>query len=343
MERAMIACLTFFRDYAAAERWQREVPLGVLAERIQSTTAPEKAMLPWLKLARFGNARTPAGSLRHDRNVIAITGIEADYDGGELGLDYAVQVAEKAGLLAIVYTSPSHTVDRPRWRILAPASREFQPPERARLLGRLNGLYRGVFARESWTLSQAYYYGSVNGNPAHRVEVVDGQPIDLLDELDVIWQGPPAAASARVAIGDGSEARDTAELMRRVLTGEGFHTELCALSARLTGGGASVAVSAEVLCGLMLWHPENARDERWRDRYRSIPGIVASARQKFADGADARRAVARVTHRAAEQQLGSDAIKELVIAEAERHQFPPDAALGIAAAILHEKAEAAHV
>ena len=42
------------------------------------------------------------------------------------------------------------------------------------LVARVNGLFGGKLAPESFDLSRAYLYGSVNGNPAHRVEVVDG-------------------------------------------------------------------------------------------------------------------------------------------------------------------------
>ncbi len=138
--------VTFFRDYAAQAKTERSLALPDLAARILNATAPSKAELPWLKLARFGNATTKLGSLRHDRNIIAISGIEADYDGERLGIDYAVETAEKAGLSALISTSPSHTPDRPRWRVLCPLNREHPPADRKHLLARLNGLYHGVFA-----------------------------------------------------------------------------------------------------------------------------------------------------------------------------------------------------
>jgi hypothetical protein len=40
-------------------------------------------------------------------------------------------------------------------------------------------------------VSQAYYFGSVGTNPDHRVEVID-EPIDVLDELELIAIGKPA-------------------------------------------------------------------------------------------------------------------------------------------------------
>ena len=42
-----------------------------------------------------------------------------------------------------------------------PFSGELPPGERTRLVNRLNGVLGGVLSRESWTLSQAFYYGRV--------------------------------------------------------------------------------------------------------------------------------------------------------------------------------------
>ena len=94
--------------------------------------------------------------------MLAITGIEADYDGPTttgpaMTVDEAVRRLAEARIQAIVYTSPSHTDAAPRWRVLCSLSREYIPSERARFVGRLNGLLGGIFAGESFTLSQAYY------------------------------------------------------------------------------------------------------------------------------------------------------------------------------------------
>ena len=86
--------------------------------------------------------------------------------------------ARRAGVLCLVYTSPSHGPARPRWRVLCPAGGEIAPADRSRLLDRLDALFGGMFGRESWTLSQAYHYGSVAGRPAPMVEIVDGVSID---------------------------------------------------------------------------------------------------------------------------------------------------------------------
>jgi hypothetical protein len=185
--------VTFFPNAAAQTKREEVLPLRDLANRIATTTASSKTTLPWMKLARFGDLRTAdANSLRHNANVVTISGVEADYDGEKISFTGAVDTLRKAGVKAIIYTSPSHTEDTPRWRVLCALSKELPPDQRSRHLARLNGLFGGIFSGESWTLSQSYYYGSVNRSPSHLVELIDGTPIDLMDELDAGAIGKPA-------------------------------------------------------------------------------------------------------------------------------------------------------
>ena len=198
--------LTFFPDFAAATKSEERLVMRSLADRIRATTAARKAALPWLKMGRFGDTKTllvqqpngkwTGGSLRHNANLLTISGLEGDYDGEEMSFDAARAILIKAGVLAILYTSPSHTEDLPRWRVLAPLSAEYPPERRDQFMGRLNGLVGGVFSRESWTLSQSYYFGSVKDNPSHRAELIPGTPIDLMPELDADAIGKPGATAA---------------------------------------------------------------------------------------------------------------------------------------------------
>ncbi len=313
--------VTAFRNYAATSKTEAQTTVETLMERIRLTSAGRKDQLPWLKLARFGDLRTVKGSLRHDANVIAITGIEGDYDGGQFTFDEAVELLTKQGVFGIVYTSPSHTDAAPRWRALCPLSEQMPPGRRDAYMGRLNGLFRGIFAGESWTLSQAYYYGSVNRNPAHRVEVIEGHPIDAHDDLDTIWRGKTAANGrtngAREPAASANCVTEDAELIRRILTGEGFHVELTALAARYVGRNIPPGTVVEMLRGLMWSHAESARDERWWDRYRSLDAIVESAQTKFRpEISNDERALRRKLARLALQRLrdgtpGADVVAEM--------------------------------
>jgi hypothetical protein len=120
----------------------------------------------------------------NNANLLVITGVEGDYDGERVSVADVVRIINEAGLCAIVYTSPSHTEDAPRWRVLCLLSAEHPPGMRDRFLGRLNGVLGGVLSNESWTLSQSFYFGSVKRNPSHRVVVIEGDFIDLRDDLD---------------------------------------------------------------------------------------------------------------------------------------------------------------
>jgi hypothetical protein len=194
MSIAEVTC-TFFVDYAASTKTERTLSVGALADRIRSATAPVKESLPWLKLGRFGDVRTAKNSLRHDGNLVAICGVEGDYDDGRIPFEEAFGIIAKAGLRAILYTSPSHTPAAPRWRVLCITTRNYPPEHRDKFMARLNGLFGGALSRESFTRSQAYYYGYITKNPSHRVEITMGRGIDEADDLDATAIGPPARIS----------------------------------------------------------------------------------------------------------------------------------------------------
>jgi hypothetical protein len=265
--------VTFFTDARAQLKREEVLQLADLACMIRAMTAGEKSRLPWVKMARFGDARSPKGSLRHDDNITAISGTEADYDGGEVGLDAAVEIAEKAGLQCIIYTSPGHTPRKPRWRVLAPTSTELAPAERYRLMARLNGLYRGIFAGESFTLSQSYYYGSVAKNPAHRVELIDGQCIDRLHELDRIAIGKPNGGTG--AHGTTGQGVDVAALEAAILSGESYHVACARLAGYWKRYNVPLLEAHARLVQLFddILPPD--RDARWQARRDDTLRIVA--------------------------------------------------------------------
>lgn len=286
--------VTFFRDYAAQEKSEEGLTLPALAELIRNTTASEKTRLPWLKLARLGNARTKKGSLRHDGNVIAVSGIEADYDAEQIGCDAAVETLDKAGLQAIVYTTPSHTDEAPRWRVLCPFSCELSPDRREHMMGRLNGLFRGIFTGESWTLSQAYYFGAVNGNPVHRVEVVEGMPLDLCHELDESWLGKPD--TKRVNGGGNGHFRsgpvEEDALCAAIISGESYHPSCTRLVGKWAQQGVPLLDAQNKLYALFDEVAPGNRDARWQARRNDVPRIVLDIYGKEAEQREERPSTA---------------------------------------------------
>jgi Primase C terminal 2 (PriCT-2)/D5 N terminal like len=175
--------ITRFEDETAQAMSKGEYSLPVWRDHILATTALSKEKTPWLKLATFGDKRSAKGSLRTNDNLIEITGVECDYDDEKISFDAAVEVMRGARVRCLLYTSASHSPEKPRWRVLAPLSKNYPPTSRASMVGRLNGLFGGALAPESFVLSTSYHYGSVNSNPHHRAVVLDGQFLDLMDRL----------------------------------------------------------------------------------------------------------------------------------------------------------------
>jgi hypothetical protein len=120
-----------------------------------------------------------------DDNVIGFDMIELDYDKEVMSLDEAITTAKTMNVRTLIYTTPSHTDLAPRWRLLMPVSCVLALEMRAKLCARVNGRFGGIFASESFALSQSYYFGLAKDNPApdHRAEVIDGRMIDLCDDL----------------------------------------------------------------------------------------------------------------------------------------------------------------
>lgn len=182
---------TMFRSASAMQLEVMNQDLQQFFDYLQNAGPYDsKAVCPWVKLAIFGNLRTPKNSLRHNGNVIAITGVEGDYDGEQVSMEEAISMLEKAQIKAIVYSSPSYTAEKPRWRVVAFCSKEHHPSARTALLARVNGALGGILADESFTLSQSYYFGRVKG-VEYRVmatydDLEEGSFIDELDELDDI-------------------------------------------------------------------------------------------------------------------------------------------------------------
>lgn len=216
--------ITFFASFAASDKREQTISLRSLTPKIKNTTHSLKAKLPWLKLARFGDLRNPKEgvsadrqSLRHDKNLLAISGIEVDYDQEIVTVDEAVGVLRSAGLGGMVYTSPSHTDDTPRWRVLCPLSHDLPPEARVGMVERLNGLFHGALSGESFTLSQSYYYGSIRNNPSHRIELVDGAFLDERTDLDDGAIGKPKAEYKPTAAPTSARGENKSKFVEAVI------------------------------------------------------------------------------------------------------------------------------
>lgn len=254
---------------------------------------PSKEGCPLFKGGVFGVKRTRAGSLRSDENLQEVWLIEGDYDGGEVSVQQALEALENHQIRGLIVTTASHTLEKPRWRVLAPLANVASPADRYRLVARLNGALCGILARESLTASQAYYFGRVQGT-SFDFEVTfddlyEGHCIDELVELDEI--SIDRREHERIDLDSGeitidsavdeSELADMVALLgRKLRTGDGRRDLLKSIAASLSAKYQTVdQINANLrrICN-EYFDPQDPVD--WSNIDRLVSDIVAKDRER---------------------------------------------------------------
>lgn len=184
--------LTRFRNVKATHKTELSLMPSELVKAIKSERAPAKARLPLLSLASYGDVKSDKGSLRHAANLKAVHGIEADYDGEEMSFDEAIRRVRTAGVESILYTTPSHSPEAPRWRALFPTNKACLPSVRDHLAALANGIFDGRLGPETFTKSQSFYFGRDESNPHFEIRYLPGERIDRIG-------GHPIAKTNRLA------------------------------------------------------------------------------------------------------------------------------------------------
>lgn len=268
--------VTLFRDRFARFKQERVVSLDELAAAIARNKSPRKEDLPLLKLASFGDMQSEKKSLRWDNNLTAVSGVELDYDAGKISFDDARLMLLEAGTAAIIYTTPSHSEEHPRWRVLAPFSEMMKPELRGKMLARLNGVMRGAAHAESFSLSQAYYYGYITEPP--RVDVIDGTPINLMDELDAGAIGKSGKHSS--TNGHDPNFTEFAELVRRIVSGESLHPSVLSIAGKVAARGDSKETCIDIIGGAFETAAAERYGGRWDECLRAIDWVYAKEEAK---------------------------------------------------------------
>jgi hypothetical protein len=289
--------VTFFENYNAFTNKERKLSVDELLELFTHTTAEVKGRLPWVKFARFGAKKSEVGSLRTDKNVLDVTAGMGDYDGEQISFETAVERVRSAGIAAFLYTSPSHTAAKPRWRVIAIFSGELSPALHRGMMDRLNGAMGGVLAAESWTLSQAYYYGYVVGVAGHRVIFIPGDPINQRPDLPAI--GKPRGSNGE-ALADG--AFDETVAIEDIVTGASCHTPTVRLAGYWAHRRIPMDEAIERLCA--VFDRAEVKNERWQKRRddveRCVRDIYAKEAVKPENKLPVIRVVAGARHEAAD-------------------------------------------
>lgn len=186
---------------------------------------PEKADCPLISLSLYGDTPSAEGSYKHAANITGCWGAEIDYDGEVISFANARQRLEKSDVRAFLYTTPSHKVSAPRWRVIIPFDQEMPIAARLEAVERVNGILGGGIAGESFTPSQGFYAGSVENNPLMSA-TTNGRVVLGRQDLPRVPRG------YRVREGGEVTESTTEDFVNDILSGENLHPALTSLAWR---------------------------------------------------------------------------------------------------------------
>jgi P4 family phage/plasmid primase-like protien len=232
----LLISYTLFPDVWPKTKIDRsDVAWEELVGKIRSSDAyPDKAHCPLVSLCEYGTLLSNSATrpiLRHAANVVRAYGAELDYDGELISPERGAAMLEAARLCTVIYTSPSHTPAKPRWRAILPFSEAAPPEKRGEYLARANRALGGIASRESFTLSQSFYIGRVRGAD-YQVYQIEGRCVDQAVDLE-----PQYYAGFKA---NGTHARDETtdeQLRRNIREGHDRHQSCLSLSSRLAAKG----------------------------------------------------------------------------------------------------------
>lgn len=224
---------TVFQNVQAREKTEHADAEWTDLVRIiaQPATYMAKSACPLLSLCEYGDLVSDGGGLRHAANVKRVYGIEVDYDGEEVTPEEGLLRLQSAGLVALIYTSASYTEGAPRWRAILPLSEPALPAQRAIYVARANFALGGIASRESFTLSQSFYFGAVRGAKYKWFES-HGRCIDQAADLSLVYHQSQGTDPKT-----GRDTRSNQQLVEAFTRGEGRYEAMLKLSSRWAARG----------------------------------------------------------------------------------------------------------
>jgi hypothetical protein len=190
-----------------------------------------KAACPLLSLCEYGDNPSDKGYLRHAGNVVRVYGIEVDYDNESVTPEEGQARLQAAGLTSVIYTSASYTEGAPRWRAILPLSEAALPAQRAYFVARANRALGGIASRESFTLSQSFYFGQVRGARYKFLET-HGRCVDEASDLEPLYHQAQGTDPKT-----GRDTRTNKDLLEAFNRGEGRYEAMLKLSSRWAARG----------------------------------------------------------------------------------------------------------
>jgi hypothetical protein len=274
--------LTVFGDITATNLTYEETLIEALYQRFTGTPAVAAKRQQMLgKLAKFGTQPTDKGSLRHDGNIVLITGVEVESDAGQLSFSEARDRFLPTGMTFVLHTTASHTLAHERWRVLAPLAKPCPPGERAQYIDRLNGLLGGVLTRESWVPSEAFYIGRVVGVPFDCAYADTEECIDDLEELipGALGYQPPKQKKP----GDELNFKNAEEeeLVEAIESAAHFFRAISELAYRWAPQGMSADDAESTITGYLDNVPV-PRNDKWAKAKARLRGWIDKAYMRAA-------------------------------------------------------------
>ena len=165
-----------------------------LAKLMQDVpTYPSKSSQPLIKLGVFEGDSRGAG-----HGLTSISGVEIDYDVGNVTVNSAAKLLRDAGIECVVCSTYTSSMDCQKWRVFAPTSRELPAELRIHLVSALDGVLGNIAARESYTPKQTYFFGR---NPAESYIYmhVKGGCVDVVlrDQANAAYRADKRAKAER--------------------------------------------------------------------------------------------------------------------------------------------------
>jgi hypothetical protein len=260
--------------------WPKTYANVALVELIKHvlTGNPVKAAkdkLPLFVCGTLDGSLSEKGYARHNAAIECISVAIGDHDQGSMTPEEAAQKLTAAGIRAYVYTSPSHTPEMPRWRVVAPLQRVVErngtshlAPIYRGLVGALDAaLGAGTLKTESFVLSQSFYFGKVEGREYFVLESL-GAWLDPSRVQPVIGAPRPELA----APGVDKVERWYADIE----SGADFHNSTLGLVAHFIAKGEG-ETRAVLMVQTAMRASLAAHDERWQKRYDDIPRLAREA------------------------------------------------------------------
>lgn len=269
---SLLVSYTLFHDlYPKDSVDKTDIEWPALVERVKNPPEyPNKKQCPLISMAEYGDKRSIKGYIRHGENVRRIFGVEFDYDGEKVSLAEAAAWLRAERIQGVLYTSPSHTAERPRWRGLFPLSEPEIPEKRAQYVGRINRILGGIGSNESFALSQSFFIGRVTGREYEVLEL-EGTCIDLMSQIEPLF---PASHDEF-----NRDGRSNDELRESFNKGEGRYDSMMKLSARWAARG----MEYDDICAALeaLLEKGNSHNADGVDLIERIHPLAESAVRKF--------------------------------------------------------------